>query len=93
MKRAPFLTFFLAAVLAFVVVPIVGIVVVELRAERARERREIEAAARLKLLAEQQRLREAGAWLASAPNVKINRRCSQAGPTNCQSGSWLQRPR
>ena len=54
MRRAPFLTFFVAAFLAFVVV--------ELRAERARERREIEAAARLKLLAEQQRLREAGAW-------------------------------
>ena len=70
MKRAPFLTFFLAAFLAFVVVPIVGIVVVELRAERARERREIEAAARLKLLAEQQRLREAGAWLTSAPRRK-----------------------
>lgn len=67
MRRAPFLTFFVAAFLAFVVVPIVGIVVVEIRAERARERREIEAAARLKLLAEQQRLREAGAWLASAP--------------------------
>ena len=70
MKRAPFLTFFVAAFLAFVVVPIVGIVVVEIRAERARERREIEAAARLKLLAEQQRLREAGAWLASAPVSK-----------------------
>ena len=70
MKRAPFLTFFLAAFLAFIVAPIVGIVVVELRAERARERREIEAAARLKLLAEQQRLREAGAWLASAPPRK-----------------------
>ena len=62
MRRAPFLTFFVAAFLAFVAVPIVGIVVVEIRAERARERREIEAAARLKLLAEQQRLREAGAW-------------------------------
>ncbi len=61
MRRAPFLTFFVAAFLAFVVVPIVGIVVVELRAERARERREIESAARLKLLAEQQRLREAAA--------------------------------
>ena len=70
MKRAPFLTFFVAAFLAFIVAPIVGIVVVELRAERARERREIEAAARLKLLAEQQRLREAGAWLASAPRRK-----------------------
>lgn len=70
MKRAPFLTFAVAAFLAFVAVPIVGIVVVELRAERARERREIEAAARLKLLAEQQRLREAGAWLASAPHRK-----------------------
>jgi len=70
MKRSPFLVFFVAAFLAFVAVPIVGIVVVELRAERARERREIESAARLKLLAEQQRLREAGAWLASAPPRK-----------------------
>jgi hypothetical protein len=70
MKRAPFLVFFVAAFLAFIVVPIVGIVVVELKAERSRERREIEAAARLKLLAEQQRLREAGAWLASAPPRK-----------------------
>lgn len=61
MRRAPFLTFFAAAFLAFVAVPIVGIVVVEIRAERARERREIESAARLKLLAEQQRLREAAA--------------------------------
>jgi hypothetical protein len=58
MKRAPFLVFFVAAFLAFIVAPIVGIVVVELRAERARERREIEAAARLKLLAEQQRPRK-----------------------------------
>ena len=38
MRRAPFLTFFVAAFLAFVAVPIVGIVVVEIRAERARER-------------------------------------------------------
>jgi hypothetical protein len=70
MKRAPFLTFAVAAFLAFIVAPLVGIVVLELRAERARERREIEAAARLKLLAEQQRLREAGAWLTSAPPRK-----------------------
>ena len=76
MKRAPFLTFFVSAFLAFVVVPIVGIVVVELKAERARERREIEAAARLKLLSEQQRLREAGAWLASA-----HRRKTETKPT------------
>ena len=63
-RATPFAVWFAGTFLVFIVaplvVPIVGIVVVELRAERARERREIEAAARLKLLAEQQRLREAG---------------------------------
>ena len=66
-QRGPFIVWFAFTFLVFIVAPLVFIIVRDLKAERARERREIEASARLKLLAEQQRLREAGAWLASAP--------------------------
>ena len=66
-QGTPFVAWFILAFAVFVAIPACQAVAASLRAERARERREIEAAARLKLLAEQQRLREAGAWLASAP--------------------------
>ena len=69
-RSTPFAVWFVGTFLVFIVAPLVGVIVRDLKAERARERREIEAAARLKLLSEQQRLREAGAWLASAPPRK-----------------------
>lgn len=70
MKPSPAATFIIAAFLVLVAAPLVGVIVHEIRMDAARERARIESQARLKLLAEQQRLREAGAWLASAPPRK-----------------------
>lgn len=70
MKPSPAATLIIAAFTVLVAAPLVGVIVHEIRMDAARERARIESQARLKLLAEQQRLREAGAWLASAPPRK-----------------------
>lgn len=61
MKPSPAATLIIAAFTVLVAVPLVGVIVHEIRMDAARERARIESQARLKLLAEQQRLRQVAA--------------------------------
>lgn len=61
MKPSPSALFVIAAFVVLVAVPLVGVIVHEIRMDAARERARIESQARIRLLWEQQQLREAAA--------------------------------